>query len=519
MRVKRFEFDHILITDGPVNVKEISPAIIECDRKSFCTADGKWLVKLKNILSVDDQSFSIKTKDHKVFKFHENRDTADWDGFCSFLKEFIDKHAMKTGEQNERPPERIRTSKFKTPAKRSRLIDRLSKAFPDTNMVATSETEHQDAEEGLTGTIAQDSPEQTLESIHSDSMDFPGSQLKKRKKKNGSGKSRRLRRMSGASIRDTRDSDTDEECLMNKPTLTTPATTHLVTPAVEQTWSDSISTESDSHDGAQQSTISSYFMTGSHNVTPRKRDPTPLRRDTNASESWLGKSPSRVSSSRKAQKASLFGTTDDDDDGNNPGSEAEANNAPVRSFSSSSPPANRRVFGSKGRLDFRKQLRQYSRPSQSTQSPPVRRELRSEVPRPSTSESTMMNLRRGLKNLGNTCYLNASIQMFASTDTFSRPLEGGNLCRSVKTVLEDLKAEPQNLSRPVNPGCIKDAIDEKTDKFLGFEQRDAHEFATELIDHMDDEISPSAVGDFNPINSFLLKAKVALTCQHCGYSR
>ena len=86
----------------------------------------------------------------------------------------------------------------------------------------------------------------------------------------------------------------------------------------------------------------------------------------------------------------------------------------------------------------------------------------------------------------------------------------------------------------VNPSIVKEAMDKMTDKFYGYEQRDAHEFLNDLIDHLHEELEVEA----NPIdkvdncdvtskcddmviptNDFCLTVRVMLKCTSCGYCR
>lgn len=155
---------------------------------------------------------------------------------------------------------------------------------------------------------------------------------------------------------------------------------------------------------------------------------------------------------------------------------------------------------------------------------------------PRTSDEPQRPAFRGLRNLGNTCYMNSTLQMvFSLPSTISalRAVQhrGGTLIQSMLTVANEIAMSKTGPATPVNPQAVKKAMDEKTDKFVGFEQRDAHEFVSDLVDHIHEELqanhdSPSDSGteklneqSSSPMDDFLLSVEVWLTCKSCGYKR
>lgn len=166
---------------------------------------------------------------------------------------------------------------------------------------------------------------------------------------------------------------------------------------------------------------------------------------------------------------------------------------------------------------------------------------------------------RGLRNLGNTCYLNASLQMLYTLKDFTGALQTcvNNmaitvtdpdtvpLTRNICAVALELADTSTTMA--VNPRSVKSAMDKKTDKFVGFEQRDAHEFLSDLVDNIHDELEASdkkktttdaktvvepadssivnpgdktvAPHQALPADDFCLTVRVCLKCNSCGYSR
>mmetsp|Transcript_29327 Transcript_29327/g.44387 ORF Transcript_29327/g.44387 Transcript_29327/m.44387 type:complete len:763 (-) Transcript_29327:238-2526(-) len=143
-----------------------------------------------------------------------------------------------------------------------------------------------------------------------------------------------------------------------------------------------------------------------------------------------------------------------------------------------------------------------------------------------SSVSVLVPSWRGLKNLGNSCYLNASLQLlFTLPDLVSSLVgHGSKLCQSITSVSNSLRNATQ---ASINPRCVKIAVDAVTDRFLGYEQRDAHEFLSDLIDRVHDELIDEAakVTSDNAGESvitddfFRTDVEVCLKCNTCGYER
>jgi len=120
----------------------------------------------------------------------------------------------------------------------------------------------------------------------------------------------------------------------------------------------------------------------------------------------------------------------------------------------------------------------------------------------------------GIQNLGNTCYLSASLQTLFSIPQFVQDLYKTYETQSptkklpltqalleVATAIGVLSEEEAPLISPEvvrskllnkkagNPAALKKQMDVLTEKFAGYEQRDAHEFLSDLVDFLHDELA------------------------------
>jgi len=176
----------------------------------------------------------------------------------------------------------------------------------------------------------------------------------------------------------------------------------------------------------------------------------------------------------------------------------------------------------------------------------------------------------GIQNLGNTCYLSASLQTLYSIPQFlhklyksfevlstTKDLPLTTALLEVALTIGALKEEDVPLispdtarstllsSKAANPSALKKQMDVLTDKFTGYEQRDAHEFLGDLVDFLHEELvgttldekddesnsEEAAAADNDEVAAtvattdlptdeyFHLKVRVCLKCKSCGYSR
>lgn len=102
----------------------------------------------------------------------------------------------------------------------------------------------------------------------------------------------------------------------------------------------------------------------------------------------------------------------------------------------------------------------------------------------------------GLRNLGNTCYLNSAVQMlfslengfvqdlFSTTDSTDKKRKA-----QIRDAMIDIARKMRTSKvKIVDPSSLKSAIDSKVHHFVGNRQHDSHEFLSTLLDLLHEEL-------------------------------
>ncbi|XP_051895835.1 ubiquitin carboxyl-terminal hydrolase 2-like isoform X3 [Pristis pectinata] len=163
----------------------------------------------------------------------------------------------------------------------------------------------------------------------------------------------------------------------------------------------------------------------------------------------------------------------------------------------------------------------------------------------------------GLRNLGNTCFMNSILQCLSNTrelrdyciqNTYRRELNNRSrtntaLMEEFAKLLQALWTSPSN--DPISPSEFKTQIQKYAPRFVGYNQQDAQEFLRFLLDGLHNEVnrvsvrSKAMVEDLDHLNDdekgrrmwkkyleredsrivdhFVGQLKSSLTCSECGY--
>ncbi|XP_068601969.1 ubiquitin carboxyl-terminal hydrolase 2-like isoform X2 [Brachionichthys hirsutus] len=163
----------------------------------------------------------------------------------------------------------------------------------------------------------------------------------------------------------------------------------------------------------------------------------------------------------------------------------------------------------------------------------------------------------GLKNLGNTCFMNSILQCLSNTHSLrdyclhtSHRRDFNNNSRTNTALMEEFAKLLQTMwtsssSEAVSPSEFKTQIQRYAPRFMGYNQQDAQEFLRFLLDGLHNEVNRvtvkprAAVEDFDHlpneekgkkmwskyleredskvVDLFVGQLKSSLTCCHCGF--
>ncbi|KAM9732560.1 ubiquitin carboxyl-terminal hydrolase 2a isoform 2-T5 [Menidia menidia] len=244
-------------------------------------------------------------------------------------------------------------------------------------------------------------------------------------------------------------------------------------------------------------------------------------------------SSSSSSSALRSYRARAAAETDSYDRGLRPGISGLSRSSTQEAFSSRSS----RAFGSSARETS----------SNGLSDPPGRE---------STNSKSAQGL-VGLKNLGNTCFMNSILQCLSNTHSLrdyclhnSHRRDLNNNSRTNTALMEEFAKLIQTMwtsssSEAVSPSEFKTQIQRYAPRFMGYNQQDAQEFLRFLLDGLHNEVNRVTVRprgtmedfdhlpdeekgkkmwskylereDSKIVDLFVGQLKSSLTCSHCGF--
>jgi ubiquitin C-terminal hydrolase len=114
-------------------------------------------------------------------------------------------------------------------------------------------------------------------------------------------------------------------------------------------------------------------------------------------------------------------------------------------------------------------------------------------PSPSTPHGSSNEQRRGLKNLGNTCFANAALQCILNTPVLiayltTDDMQGSNISKFTRALSNLFKTQWSYSQNKIDPLPVLQLVWNNSQLFQQGQQNDAHEFLLYLLDQLHEEL-------------------------------
>ncbi len=124
---------------------------------------------------------------------------------------------------------------------------------------------------------------------------------------------------------------------------------------------------------------------------------------------------------------------------------------------------------------------------------------------------------KGFNNIGNTCYLNAGLQLIIhNKDLCSIIAYNSNSSNMLKAFNDFIKEYNNNEKKSLTPQFIKSLVEKKNSIFQGFGQQDSSEFIIYLLDILHDEFkNVKSINNINTLYEHTTKISVKCKLRSC----